>query len=74
MENENNQIDDQNKPAPKKGLKEFFALGEVGGYFFRKKDPNRPADINIRMMHGINKISIIVFLLGIIYIILRKFL
>jgi hypothetical protein len=74
MKNENNHIEDQNKPAQKKGLKEFFALGEVGGYFFRKKDPNRPADINIRMMHGINKISIIVFLLGIIYIIFRKFL
>ena len=50
------------------------ALGEVGGYFFRKKDPSRPSDINIRMMHGINKISIIVFLLGIIYIVLKKFL
>jgi hypothetical protein len=60
-------------PEPKKGVKKFFQLGEVGGYFFRKKDPSRPSDINIRMMHGINKISIIVFLLGIIYIILRRF-
>jgi hypothetical protein len=61
-------------PEQKKGAKQFFQLGEVGGYFFRKKDPTRPSDINIRMMHGINKISIIVFLLGIIYIILRRFL
>ena len=60
-------------PERKKGAKQFFQLGEVGGYFFRKKDPTRPSDINIRMMHGINKISIIVFLLGIIYIILRRF-
>jgi hypothetical protein len=60
--------------SEKKGLKQFFQLGEVGGYFFRKKDPSRPADVNIRMMHGINKISIIVFLLGIIYIVLRRFL
>ena len=58
----------------KKGIKQFFQLGEVGGYFFRKKDPSRPSDVNIRMMHGINKISIIVFLLGIIYIVLRRFL
>ena len=58
----------------KGGLKEFFTLGEVGGYFFRRKDPKRPININIRMMHGINKISIIVFLLGVLYIILRKFL
>jgi hypothetical protein len=61
-------------PEKKKGLKEFFSLGEVGGYFFRKKDPSRPSDINIRMMHGINKISIVVFLLGVLYIIFRRFL
>jgi hypothetical protein len=74
MENENKQIADHENPTQKQGLKEFFALGEVGGYFFRKKDPRRPSDINIRMMHGINKISIIVFLLGVIYIVFRKFL
>jgi hypothetical protein len=66
--------DPLHSPEPKKGVKQFFQLGEVGGYFFRKKDPSRPSDINIRMMHGINKISIIVFLLGVIYIILRRFL
>jgi len=63
-----------NKEEEKKGLKQFFSLGEVGGYFFRKKDPSRPSDINVRMMHGINKISIIVFLLGIIFIILKRLL
>jgi hypothetical protein len=73
MEEENKNSVDQNNPTGKKGLKQFFNLGEVGGYFFRRKDPTRPSDINIRMMHGINKISIIVFLLGIIYIVLRKF-
>lgn len=74
MENESKQLAQQKNPREKQGLKQFFSLGEVGGYFFRKKDPRRPSDINIRMMHGINKISIIVFLLGIIYIVLRKFL
>lgn len=74
MENESKPLAGHKSPTEKHGLKQFFALGEVGGYFFRKKDPNRPSDINIRMMHGINKISIIVFLLGIIYIVLRKFL
>jgi len=58
----------------KLSLKEFFSMGEVGGYFFRKKDPNRPTNINIKMMHGVNKISIIVFLLGVIYIILKRLL
>jgi hypothetical protein len=49
-------------------------LGEVGGYFFRKKNPSRPSNINIKLMHGINKIAIIVFLLGIIFFILKRFL
>ncbi|MBA4144782.1 MAG: hypothetical protein DI538_04835 [Azospira oryzae] len=58
----------------KKGaIREFFSLGEVGGYFFRKKDPSRPNDINIRMMHGINKISIVVFLAAVIYLIVKRF-
>ncbi len=58
----------------KNSWKEFFSLGEVGGYFFRKKDPSRPSNINIKMMHGINKISIVVFLLGVIFLILKKLL
>lgn len=58
----------------KGGWKEFFSLGEVGGYFFRKKDPSRPSNINIRMMHGINKISIVVFLLGVLYFVLKQLL
>lgn len=63
----------QSEQRKKLSLREFFTLGEVGGYFFRKKDPNRPSNINIRMMHGINKISIIVFLLGVLFLILKRF-
>ncbi len=55
----------------KSALREFFSLGEVGGYFFRKKDPNRPTNINLRMMHGVNKISIVIFLAGVIYIVFK---
>ncbi len=58
-----------NEGKKKMTFRDFFSLGEVGGYFFRKKDPNRPVNINIRMMHGINKISIVVFLAGVIYLI-----
>jgi len=57
----------------KSSWKDFFSLGEVGGYFFRRKDPNRPSNINIKMMHGINKISIIIFMLGVIFIIVKRF-
>ncbi len=58
----------------KNKLLEFFKVGEVLGYFFRKKDPSRPANFNLRMMHGINKISIIIFLLGVLFIIVKRFL
>ena len=57
---------------PKEGsVKEYFNFGEVLGYFFRKKDPNNKPNFSLRMMHGINKISIIVFLMGIIFFILK---
>lgn len=60
-----------NEGKKKMTFRDFFSLGEVGGYFFRKKDPNRPSNINIRMMHGINRISIVVFLAGVIYLIIK---
>lgn len=63
-----------NKEEKKKGLKEFFTLGEVGSYFFRKKDPNRPSNINIKMMHGVNKLSIFIFLMAVIYLVLKRLL
>jgi len=36
-------------------------------YFFRKKDPNRPISFNLKVMHAINAIAIIMFLAGIIW-------
>jgi hypothetical protein len=53
-------------------LREYFDLGPVFGYFFRKKDPNRKTNFNLRMMHGINKISMLMFLVGILFIIIKK--
>ncbi len=60
------------KNEKKMSFKDFFSLGEVGGYFFRKKDPNRPTNINIKMMHGVNKISIFIFLVGVLYLIIKR--
>jgi hypothetical protein len=54
-------------------LRGFLSLGEVGEYFFRKKDPSRPSNVNIRVMHGINKISIAIFLLAVIYLVAKRF-
>jgi hypothetical protein len=69
METANNQTDKK-----KRSIRDFFRLGEVGGYFFRGKDPSRPDNINIRMMHGVNRISIVVFLAAIIFLILKHLL
>lgn len=68
-------MENQNGNGEKKKLtfREFFSLGEVGGYFFRKKDSSRPSNINLKMMHGVNKISIAIFLIGVLYLILKRF-
>ncbi|MEQ9403761.1 MAG: hypothetical protein RIM99_09265 [Cyclobacteriaceae bacterium] len=49
----------------------YFDFTEVLTYFFRKKDPNRPGNFNIKAMHTINKISILMFLMAVIVMIIR---
>lgn len=51
---------------------DYFNVGEVFGYFFRKKDPNRPSNFSLRAMHGVNKLSILMFLAGILYMIIKR--
>ncbi len=51
--------------------KEAFNFGPLLGYFFRKKDPNRPTNFNLKMMHGVNKISILMFLVALTVMIAR---
>lgn len=56
-------------------IKEFFQLGEVGNYFFRvfrKPEPGMPNNFNLKMMHGINKISILMFLAAILVWIAKR--
>lgn len=74
MEDKNKEKNNNGEKASKNSLKEYFQFGEVLTYFFRKKDPSRPTNFSIRAMHGINKISIIIFLLGVIFIILKRML
>jgi hypothetical protein len=59
------------KEKPRNRVREFFRMNEVFGYFFRSKDSSRPSNINLKMMHGINKISIIIFLAGVFYLIFK---
>ena len=39
--------------------------------FLKKRDPDEPRNVNIFLMHGMNRISIIVFLIAIILVIIR---
>jgi len=55
----------------------FLSLGEVFGYFFRvfgKKDPSKPDTSYLRMMHGINRISIVMFVFCLVIMLYRAFL
>jgi hypothetical protein len=61
----------QKQKREKNTIKDYFGLGEIVQYFFRGKTGKRPS-FNIRMMHGINKISILVFLLAIIIWVIRR--
>ena len=49
----------------------YFDFTEILTYFFRKKDPNRPSNFNIKAMHTINKISILMFLAALVVMIAR---
>jgi len=40
-------------------------------FYIRKRDPNDPRNTNITLMHGMNRISLFVFLIGIIIMIIR---
>ncbi len=55
-------------------LKHLFDLSPVVSYWFRKKDPNNRPNFSLRMMHGINKISMIMFLAGLIFVIIKRLL
>ena len=61
-----------NREEKKMTWKEYLDFGPVFGYFFRKKDPTRKTNFNLKVMHGINKISIIIFLLGVIFLIIKR--
>jgi hypothetical protein len=39
--------------------------------FLKKRDPNAPRNTNIRLMHGMNRISILVFTLIIVILLVR---
>jgi len=54
-------------------MKSLFNFSEVLTYFFRKPDPNRKSTFNLKVMHGINKISMLIFLMCLIVMAVRLF-
>ena len=70
-DNHKNQVQTNQQGNQKMTWKDFFQLGEVGNYFFRGKDPKRPSNINIKMMHGVNKLSMLIFLVCVLVIVGR---
>lgn len=39
--------------------------------FLKKKDPNAPHTTNVKMMHGMNRISILLFIICLVILIIR---
>jgi hypothetical protein len=39
--------------------------------YLRKRDPNAPRNTNIMLMHGMNRISIIMFVIALVVMIVR---
>ena len=55
----------------KGGINDYFQIKEFFGYFFRKKQGTEKPDFSLRSMHFVNKFSIIVFILAIIYLTIK---
>ena len=54
-------------------MKEYFKIGGVFTYFFRKKDPNVKESGALRAMHVVNKVSMLIFLVCLVVILYRLF-
>ena len=48
------------------------AWNQVAQYLYlKKKDPNTPKSFNLKAMHGINRISIFLFIFGLIVLVFK---
>ena len=58
----------------KYNIRRYFELGEVARYFpriFSRNNNGAKPNFNLRIMHGINRIAIVMFLVAIIVLIIR---
>lgn len=42
-------------------------------FYIRKRDPNEPRNTNIKFMHGMNRISLFMFIVAVIVMLVRLF-
>ena len=59
------------KTRPAMNGKNLFNFGPVLGYYFRKHDPNRKNNFNMKTMHFINKLSLAMFLVCLVVMFVR---
>ena len=57
-----------------KKISYYFDFSEVLNYFFRKNDPNKKSNFSLKAMHTVNKLSILMFLIGGMVVIVRRIL
>ena len=55
-------------------VKEYLQFNELFTYFFRKKGRDEKADFGLKSMHFVNKFSMIVFLIAILYLVMKHIL
>jgi uncharacterized protein DUF6728 len=42
-------------------------------FYIKKRNPGAPRDINVKFMHGMNRISLFMFLIAVIVMLVRLF-
>ncbi|MFC2125031.1 DUF6728 family protein [Bacteroidota bacterium] len=62
-------MSDNHKPYR---LYDLFGIREIIRYFLRRIDPDEKPSINLRVMHVINRISIIIFFIAVVVILIRR--
>jgi hypothetical protein len=49
---------------------DFFR--QIAEYLYiKKRDPNAPRDINIKLMHGMNRISLLMFIVALLFMLIK---
>lgn len=61
----------EEKKKERASAKEYLQLKDIFSYFFRKNSGNKKADFTLKSMHFVNKFSMVVFLIAILYLVIK---